>query len=38
MPGLTTVPTNTNMTAFEVEAASILQTMRFFEKRFGPGS
>jgi len=38
MPGLTTVPTDTSLTAFEVEAASILQTMRFFEKRFGSGT
>ena len=38
MSNLATVPTNTNMTAFEIEAASILQTLRFFDMRFGPGN
>ena len=38
MSNLATVPTNTSMTAFEIEAASILQTLRVFDKRFGPGN
>ena len=38
MSNLATVPTNTSMTAFEIEAASILQTLRSFDKRFGPGN
>ena len=36
MPKLTTVQTDGNMTAFDVEAASILQTLKYFDKRFGP--
>ena len=35
MPNLTTVPTDTSMTAFEIEAASILQTLRSFDRGFG---
>ncbi|KAL8829433.1 MAG: hypothetical protein Q9191_002024 [Dirinaria sp. TL-2023a] len=35
MPKLTTVPTDGNMTAFDIEAASILQTLKYFDKRFG---
>lgn len=38
MPKLTTVPTDGNMTAFDIEAASILQTLKYFDKRFGPNA
>ena len=37
MPKLSTVPTDTSMTAFEIEAASILHTLRFFDKSYGAG-
>ena len=36
MPRLATVPTDSTMNAFDIEAASILQTLKYFDKRFGP--
>lgn len=34
MPNLSTVPTDTSMTAFEIEVASILQTLKYFDKKY----
>ena len=38
MPKLTTVPGGVERTAFEVEAASVMGVLRFFDRRFGRDS
>ena len=35
LPKLATIPGGIERTAFEVEAASVMQTLRFFDRRFG---
>lgn len=35
LPKLATIPGGVERTAFEVEAASVMQTLRFFDRRFG---
>lgn len=35
IPKLTTIPGGAERPAFEVEAASVMQTLRFFDRRFG---
>ena len=37
LPKLTTIPGGAERPAFEVEAASVMQTLRFFDRRFGRG-